>query len=154
MCWIYLVISQISVDSVQWVKKSWKIVENSRVPTESNSPISRISTGYQPDIKAFCTPDESSPLGQGFSCRGRDDGDAGRCLTKLQLLPAFHTVEYGQCSLCRTTLWWRRYSSQTTRIFISEEGLRNSCLAEGEGELMMEEELLFSGWKIEEDEEN
>jgi len=27
-------------------------------------------------------------------------------------------------------------------------------LAEGEGELMMEEELLFSGWKIEEDEGN
>jgi len=42
--------------STQWSqsKKTWNIVENSHVLTESNS---QISTGYQPDIKAFCTPD-------------------------------------------------------------------------------------------------
>jgi len=33
------------------VKKILKIAENSQVLTESNSRISRISTGYQPDIK-------------------------------------------------------------------------------------------------------
>jgi len=35
-------------------KKPWKIAENRHVSTKSYC---RISTGYQPDIKAFCTPD-------------------------------------------------------------------------------------------------
>jgi len=36
--------------------------------TEYNSQISRISPGYQPDIKAFCTPDIMSchPLQNSF----------------------------------------------------------------------------------------
>jgi len=45
---IYLYINQISVDSGQNKKKRGrKIAENSHVLTESNSQISRISTGYQ-----------------------------------------------------------------------------------------------------------
>ena len=44
MCWIYLVISQISVDSVQWVKKSWKIVEIQQPDIKDTN---RISAGYQ-----------------------------------------------------------------------------------------------------------
>jgi len=54
ICWIYLNISQISVNSGLRVKK---ITENSHVSTESNSRISRRSTRYQPDIKTFRTPD-------------------------------------------------------------------------------------------------
>jgi len=34
-----------------------KIAVKNHVLTESNGRISRISTGYHPDIKAFCTPD-------------------------------------------------------------------------------------------------
>jgi len=44
--WIYLNISQISVDRPQ-SKKKWNIAENSNVLTEYNSRILRISTGYQ-----------------------------------------------------------------------------------------------------------
>jgi len=40
--------------------KTRKISENSHVSTESNSWISSLSTGYQPDIKAFSTPDIKS----------------------------------------------------------------------------------------------
>jgi len=51
---IYLNISQILDDSGQRVK-TWKIAENRHVSIESNRRISRISTKYQPNIKAFCT---------------------------------------------------------------------------------------------------
>ena len=37
--------------------KSNKLAENSQVSIESNSGISRISTGYQSGINASCTPD-------------------------------------------------------------------------------------------------
>ena len=37
-------------------KKIWKIAENRHVSTESNSQISRILNGYQPNIQAFCAP--------------------------------------------------------------------------------------------------
>jgi len=51
----------------QWSKskKLKKIAENSHVLTEANGRISKISTLYQSDIKAFCTPDimSSHPLG-------------------------------------------------------------------------------------------
>ena len=37
-------------------RKLIKIYEDSHVSPEYNSRISRISIGYQPDIKAFCAP--------------------------------------------------------------------------------------------------
>jgi len=52
----YLNISQTSVNSNQRVK-NWKIAEYRYVLIKSNSLTSQISTGYQPNIKAFCTPD-------------------------------------------------------------------------------------------------
>jgi len=56
ICWIYPTISQISMNDGQRVT-NLKNRYNTHVSIESNSRISRISNGYQPDINTFCAPD-------------------------------------------------------------------------------------------------